>query len=76
MMLAARREDSTPAVIWIPVPLPITGSVDTSVIQLIDRALARGAPPAPAATRPLLILEFRGAGNSSGPERRATSTRR
>lgn len=63
---AARREDPTPAVIWIPVPLPITGSVDTSVIQLIDRALARGAPPAPAATRPLLILEFRGAATAAG----------
>ena len=54
----------------IPVPLPITGTVDTQVKRMIDKLLAEfngdGA-------RPILILEFRdqkgGAGQSSEFER-------
>lgn len=66
----ALQAESAPTVLWIPVPLPITGSVDTSVTQLIDRGLARLSPDA---ARPLLVLEFRGkpmptANNADSPQ--------
>ncbi|MFO0868798.1 MAG: NfeD family protein [Pirellulales bacterium] len=44
-----------PAALWIPVPLPIQGNVDTNVMRLIDRGLAR--VPA-TGQRTLLVLEF------------------
>ena len=41
----------------VPLPLPITGTVDTNVMQLIDRVVQR-ATRTPAAERPILVLEF------------------
>lgn len=45
-----------PTVVYLAVPLPITGNVDASVMQQLERALAR--IPA-GGERPVVILEFR-----------------
>jgi membrane-bound serine protease (ClpP class) len=47
----------------VVVPLPITGTVDTQVKQAIARVLARQRP---AASRPLVVLEFRSEPDQSG----------
>lgn len=51
-----------PTVIWIPVPLPITGSVDTNVIQTIERAIGRlpdrKQDRPQGQDRPTLVLDF------------------
>lgn len=59
---AAAPAASVPAVIFMAVPLPITGNVDATVIQRLDRALSR--IPA-GGERPLVVLEFHTNGNAA-----------
>ena len=47
----------------IPVPLPISGTVDTQIKRKIDRVLSESAG---GGARPTLILEFRGSDESRG----------
>jgi membrane-bound serine protease (ClpP class) len=60
-----------PAVIFMTVPLPITGDVDAMVIQRLDRALSR----IPATNeRPLVVLEFRADTSQRSAAARARSS--
>jgi membrane-bound ClpP family serine protease len=47
----------------IPLPLPITGSVDTNTMQAIDRALQNLPTDGP---RPILVIEFRSSDEQTG----------
>ena len=47
----------------IPIPLPITGTVDTQIKRKIDKLLSELSG---SATRPILILEFRASEDSHG----------
>ena len=56
--LAQAKSDVSPPAFWVTTPLPLTGTVDTQVIERIERVLQAHADKLAGAERPVLVLEF------------------
>ncbi|MFO0901975.1 MAG: NfeD family protein [Pirellulales bacterium] len=55
----ANAAEASPPAFWVTTPLPLTGTVDTQVIERIERVLRAHADGPAGAERPVLVLEFR-----------------